>query len=178
MQPIMLPPTEDMEVLRNATQMALNRLAQAISRELSRDAALDGGGKRVTNVARPISPSDAATRSWVEEVIQRLSRTTGTTVITTGSPSTGSGTQLVVEQTLTADATINQPSAPSTGARLTYYLRQDATGGWTFTFNAAQFVLHGWQDWYKGASTTTIVEFVGLADGKWHLAGIPMTGVS
>lgn len=78
-------------------------------------------------IATPMySETGAMSQVWVNffEAIRRLRI----------APSSGSGA-LLHEETLTADATVNGPGAPSTdGDLLIVTVTQDATGGWVITW--------------------------------------------
>jgi len=69
---------------------------------------------------------------------------------------------------LTANLTVNAPTNPTTGARLTFRILQDGTGGRTVSWNAA--FIHAWSDAGNTANKASTVTF--YFDGtSWRQVG-------
>ena len=69
--PIQIPPVSTMEELRLSVTNAINKLIAQLNTEIiSRP--LDGGGNRATNIGDPSSLTDAATKRWVLNQLEKL----------------------------------------------------------------------------------------------------------
>lgn len=88
---------------------------------------------------------------------------------------TGSGSgisNLIKDQELTANTNITH-AAPVGSETLTVFVAQDATGGWTITWDAATFDSDTLVDVDLRANAITVFTFIGKG-GKWHQTGIAL----
>jgi len=69
--PIQIPPTNTLEELRLAVTASINQLISQLNIELGA-ANLSGKGNRIINVGEPVSLTDATTKRWVLNQLEKL----------------------------------------------------------------------------------------------------------
>lgn len=84
---------------------------------------------------------------------------------------------VVEDHVLTENTEISATEAAAEGKVLTVFIAQDATGGWTITWNSSHFKAFT-TDIDLGASKTSIYHFVGRDDNLWWMVCPPILGVS